>query len=503
MFYKDEFKKVRKKRKITQKDLAISIGKSLKTLQRWELGLSIPSEYNIRLLADKLKTVVSAISDLENQDELLPHYYSKLGSLDKSIFDFSTKTESQKQQLLVNYQKKIEIASWENNELKNSNELLKSIINSVNTLIYCKNRKMKFTYANHRFLSYFGFSDIESVLGRRSSDIWTGQYKWFELEKLEKRVFENKNAIDNKVVQIPRSFGQIGTGIVSIKPVIDSSGEVGNITSSIIDTTGEQVAKEKSYYTESVLDKLEHVIWIIKKKPYKHYIYVNNAAENLYKINKSEFYINVNKWLDFIHENDKKRIKKEIANNSKELIYRIDIDGIINWVQHYLYSSVIGKEEFEYSIIKDITESKKAQEKMELLEINVSVMVDGLAIVENKTQKYLYLNSAISKITGYSLDLLYKEGHNFWKDNIIETSYKKKLTLKKLTDLRKEIVEYKIIRFDGAVRWIQNIVKVNKVNGLECRIVIVRDITQQKEIEEKISKKIKAAYDKGLKDGKK
>ncbi|HJO92804.1 MAG TPA: helix-turn-helix transcriptional regulator [Victivallales bacterium] len=37
MFYKEKFKELRKKRKITQKELAASIGKSFKTLQRWEL----------------------------------------------------------------------------------------------------------------------------------------------------------------------------------------------------------------------------------------------------------------------------------------------------------------------------------------------------------------------------------------------------------------------------------------------------------------------------------
>jgi PAS domain S-box-containing protein len=502
MFYTVKFKEIRKRRKITQKDIAVSIGKSFKTLQRWELGISVPSEYNIRLLADKLKVDVCEISDLENKNELLPHYYSNLTSLDKSIFDFSTKTESQKQQLLVNYQKKVEIMSWENVELKNSNSSFKNILNSLNALIYRKSRDLRFTYINHSFMSYFGFLSSESILGRRNSDIWTGQYKWIELEKLEKRVFENKLAVDNEVISIPKSFGQVGTGIISIKPIFNSSGEVESIICSLTDTTGEEIAKEKSYYTESVLDKLEHVIWIIKKKPYNHYIYINKAAEYLYKISKSEFYINVNKWLDFIHKDDKKRIIKEISSCSKELIYRIDICGIIKWVQHYFYSAVIGGEEFEYSIIKDVTETKKVHEKMELLEINVDVMSDGLAIVENKTQKYLYLNDAISKITGYPLELLYEKGHHFWINNIIEPSYKKIFKSRKNVDLREKIIEYKIIKPDGSARWIQNSAKVNKINDLDCRIVIVRDITEQKKQKKDILKKIETAYKKGLENRK-
>jgi len=454
-----------------------------------------------------LKIAVTAISDLDSEDELLPHYYSNLNPFDKSIFDFSTKTESQKQQLLVNFQKKIEIMSWENIELKKDSSFLNNIINSIGTLVYCKNRRMKFSFVNHRFLLYFGFSDIESVLGRRSSDIWTGQYKWIELEELEKRVFENKIAIDDEVISIPRSFGQIGTGTISIKPVFDSSGEVENIICSLLDTTGEQVAKKQAYYTETVLDKLEHVIWIIKKEPYKHYIYVNNAVGNLYKINKSEFYINVNKWLDFIHKDDKKRIKQEIMHNSEELIYRIQSDDkSVKWVKHFLYTTAIGEEEFEYSIVEDITETKKAQEKMELLEINVEIMKDGLAIVENKTQKYLYLNKTVSRITGYSLDLLYEKGHDFWKNNIIAPVDRSKLLNKnnsnRINKLREQIIEYRIIKPDGTIVWVQNVVKNNKINGLACRVVTLRDISSIKEADLEVQQKITDAYNKGLADGK-
>ncbi len=63
--------------------------------------------------------------------------------------------------------------------------------------------------------------------------------------------------------------------------------------------------------------------------------------------------------------------------------------------------------------ILDITEQKEANELRELLELNVRHMTTGIAIIDLKTHKVLYVNSAYEKIYGASAEKIYKGGFKF------------------------------------------------------------------------------------------
>jgi transcriptional regulator with XRE-family HTH domain len=165
MFREKQYSKIRKKNKLTQKAIACHVGKSLRTVARWESGDSVPNEYCLRRLAGILNVSVSEISDMEPSFKQDPVFYNKLGYLGRSIFELSTKTEAEKQELFIEIIKKNEQQARELFQLKKNNNNLMDILNSVGAVVYKKNRELKFNYVNNNFESYFCCPDNLSVIG--------------------------------------------------------------------------------------------------------------------------------------------------------------------------------------------------------------------------------------------------------------------------------------------------------------------------------------------------
>jgi transcriptional regulator with XRE-family HTH domain len=65
MLYLEHLKKIRKSKKITQRQLAGMLGKSKIVVHCWETGKRNPCESDIRMIAQILEIRVSEISDLK------------------------------------------------------------------------------------------------------------------------------------------------------------------------------------------------------------------------------------------------------------------------------------------------------------------------------------------------------------------------------------------------------------------------------------------------------
>ncbi|MCP4181498.1 MAG: PAS domain-containing protein [bacterium] len=485
MFNKEEFKLQRKKKKITQESLGKLIGKSSRTIVRWETGLSVPSEYFIRLIADVLNISVTRISSLQEITDLHPYYYGSLGKLDKITLDLSTKTETEKQKMLINLQNQSEMLLWEKKENKRDIDLFSSLLNSINFIVYRKDKNLKYTYVNQFFLSYFNILDRSIILGRKNSDIWNPKNSMRHLDELEKQVIKQKIGIRRENISITSFIGPPKSGLVSLEPVLSEIGKVAGITGTIIDISGEDTAKEKYFYMESILDKIEHVIWIIKTKPYRHYIYVNNAIQDIFQIRKNEFYCNADRWMDFIYKDDKKRILSELNKKSNFLEYRIQLnDGSIRYIQHFIYKATVKDEELEFGVIRDCTELKEATKKLEILDINIKAMSDGLAIRDIETDEYIYFNDAFEKILGVSNHIIKEKNFSaVLKEILIMPEYEVyKTQIHSNPFMNHESL--KILRPDGEVKWIQ--VTREKVNFLNrtSALLVVKDITEKQKKDE-------------------
>ncbi len=488
MFYYQKLKEIRKSKKLSQKQLGELIGKTSKTVYRWEIGVNEPSEYCIRLIADVLNISVSVISDLKDEQKMLPYFYEKLDALDKSTYDISAKTDSEKLDLFFNLQNKLELLLWENNYFKTLANHNLEILQSLKLIVYEKDIFHRYSFVNKYFLSYFNIPDEKLVLGLRNSDIWKNSKAWNELTDLETIVFKSGEQVLQHKIEIPKPLGANGKGFVSISPIKDAEGKISKIACYIIDVTGDEVLREKFFYMESVLDKLEHVVWIIKPKPFRHYLYISKAVHSIYGIWASDFYKNVEKWQDFILDKDRKKVLSELNAGASELTYRVQTyDYKVKWIQHFIYSAEINTKGFEFGVIKDITELKKAKEIQEMLQINIEAMTDGLFVAEADSGDYIFINGAISKTYGYPVEAFYEGGREFWRKKCLHPDFLNEHARKVPSSDNVQKYQFKIVRSNGEVRWIDSTVNTRNVYGKNCFISIEKDITEQKSKEASLS----------------
>jgi PAS domain S-box-containing protein len=484
MFYKEKFKLMRKKQ-ITQEAMAELIGKSSRTIARWETGFSMPSEYFIRLMADILNISVTKISSLQEATKVHPYYSSSVDKLDKIVMDLSTKNETEKQKMFIKLQNQIEILLWEKKENTNDIDLFLSLLDSINFIVYRKDNNLKYTYVNRFFLSYFNILDKNIILGHRNSDIWNSINSIKQLDELENQAIRQRVTVKRENVSLASCTGTPKTVSISLEPVLSERGTINGITGTIIDISGEDTASKKYFYMESILDKIEHAIWIIKKKPYRHYIYVNNAIQNIFQTKKNVFYCNPDGWIKFIQKKDRKRILSEVKKKSNFLEYRIQLhDGSVRDIQHFIYEATIKNEELEFGVIRDCTQLKEATRKLETLDINIKTMSDGLAIRDIETDEYIYLNDAFKKILDVSNNII--RGGEFsavLKNILIRPEYK---IYKKqiLTDPFMNHESLKILRSDGEIKWIQVTREKVHYQNRTSALIVVKDITEKQKKDE-------------------
>ncbi|MCP4176180.1 MAG: PAS domain S-box protein [bacterium] len=133
----------------------------------------------------------------------------------------------------------------------------------------------------------------------------------------------------------------------------------------------------------------------------------------------------------------------------------------------------------------DITEKKKADSLRELLEVNVNAMNAALFIFDIETNRYVYINSAVEKIFGYSLETMYEGNREFWLNTCVHPDDRDDQA-KFMNKYRYvEQSQYRIIMPDGKIKWIESQPSKEVIfKNRKCIMAICSDITKQKTLVE-------------------
>jgi PAS domain S-box-containing protein len=486
IFYKDSFRQIRKAKKLSYRKIADYIGKSLNTVYNWESGIHSPSLSDIHRLSELFKIPVSDLCD-SNEQAHLPVYYNNLDNLDKSIYELSRKSESERQKLIIGLLNKEKTLRDEILNYKKKINDHSALLNSVNNIIYRKDASLKYSYVNQFFLNFFGLYDNFNVIGRRNKDVWFKFDGWTELTKIEELVLKTKQEIESEIIPIPKSFASASYGKVNVKPIVDKDSNVTGIIGTIYDITGEKVIIDKFAYIEAVLENIEHVIWISKSVPYRHFIFINDAVNNIYESKKHNFYNNPDYWFEFLHKDDVKRIKKDINNKANNLKYKITLnDGSIKWINHFISTTVINNEEIEFSIVRDVTKETESKKMIEIMSSGINHMNEGFCLFSSGNNDHIFVNKARENIYGYPMVNYQKQGAKFWFENCLHPD---DLEIEQKYHNNKswpEIREFKIIKPDGSIRLIEARVTKFEYFGEFYYSFIDQDITERRNLLEEL-----------------
>ena len=463
-FNKENFRLVRKKKKVSLKKITSQIGKSYRTLLAWEKGERNPGESDIRVLAQLLDISVSEISDLEDfAVSNTPYYHNSLGALEQIQREFSGELSIKKQTYLLNLKNELEHLTSEVKMLRRINGRQKLVIDSLHTFIYTKDTKFKYTDANAAFLSYLNIP-LEEIIGKNNRDLFIPKDAE-ELTNIEKEVLTKGVRVSNREITIPGSNGK-KHGVLSVYPVYNDDGKkVTRIICSLKDISALSAEKKRRKMMEITINQLDDAIWIVLDKPVPHFLFLSNAMAKIYGRPLDDFYNDHKLWIELVHPDDRKRVLntlKQTKDFPRKTQYRIiHPDNSIHWIESRAYKKT--DEQYDnlvFGTLRDITKEKEAEAEKTLLHSVIDKFEEVIWIgSKNKHNKgdfeLHYINSrACEEMIGYSdTDLL--ADPDIWINRIHPDDRERMLAEINSGNLPRESI-YRIIHRDNTVKYIED-----------------------------------------------
>ncbi|MCP4176571.1 MAG: PAS domain-containing protein [bacterium] len=134
-------------------------------------------------------------------------------------------------------------------------------------------------------------------------------------------------------------------------------------------------------------------------------------------------------------------------------------------------------------IFHDITEIKKSQQMLEILEHNINAMKDCIAVFSE--QKLLYLNSAAESVFEYP-NSYFKKGNDFdlWLNSCVHPDDRERELSYSINKNWPEIDRYRIITPSGKVKWLEHVRSKTEYAGKKCNIIACREVTKSVQSED-------------------
>ncbi len=256
-------------------------------------------------------------------------------------------------------------------------------------------------------------------------------------------------------------------------------------------------SEEKLKAITSVVDAYLWSADVDESGTVKHTLY----TENVYKItgfSAEEFLkTGTNLWMERIYPEDRQIVENAVQRlfSGKPAAYAYRIvrkDGKIRWV----YDSAISKRDETGRVVQlsgvcvDITDLKQAEAALSESEEKFRTLAESTpSAIFIYRDKYLYVNPAMEKITGYSAEELLSK--KFWE--IVHPDFQEEMKRQGIARLSEKNAqtrfEAKILTKSGEERWVDFSGKPIIFNGKNSGIGSAIDITDRKKAEETLQER--------------
>jgi len=255
----------------------------------------------------------------------------------------------------------------------------------------------------------------------------------------------------------------------------------------------EETRQEAELRFRQIAENIQHVFWMTDPDK-NEMLYVSPAYEQIWQRRTEDLYRSPRSWMDAIDPADRDSavhaaLTKQ-RDGSYDQKYRIHRpDGSVRWIRDRAFP--VKNEQGEVyrvtGIAADITDFVTAEKALKESEARFRTLAQtASAAIFIYQEKFKYVNPAAEALTGYSSDELLRM--NFW--DVVHQEHRELVRERGLSRLRGEPVgdryEFKILRKDGKVRWIDFSAGIFKPNGSTSAIGTAFDITERKQFEEQI-----------------
>jgi PAS domain S-box-containing protein len=463
IFYPAKFRVIRKRQKLSMKDVAEKMGLGWQTIWAWENKKRVPSETKLRNLCFVVNCEVSDVSDIESEIQKSTDSFTEVTNSWFSFIDSKTEEKKRQTEYFIN---KIRQQEDESNK---ASIMIKAIISSINAILYIKDKTLKYIMVNEKFLENISLPKSFDSKNKRDTDFFTVKDAKTNEDEDRYVLTSGKNLI-NKESIIPGSRKK-KWGLISKIPIYDASNKIAGLIGVIIDITERRKAENLRVILEACIYNSIDGISIYSYQQ-KKYIYYNDAMSNIIGYDKEyrlkqppSFWFNTCVHPDDRDKESKRFLKKEISSQTENRI--IHPKKGIRWIRKSITTITLGSTDYGIAILRDITEEKEKLNTLKLLSKVLSSAEEVIWIYDISTAKIIFLSESVKNLYGYNAERFYKpDGNDFWINKCIHPNYYDLVNSPIKNYKNNEIVNYKIIDSSGNIKNVESrIVKYNSLTN--------------------------------------
>ncbi|MFX1306619.1 MAG: PAS domain S-box protein [Promethearchaeota archaeon] len=369
-------------------------------------------------------------------------------------------------------------------EIENNNKLWQITLDAMKESVFLIDLDYKVLQCNKATLDMFGKSSYDEIIGHFCWELvhgTSGPGDWCPV----KSILESGNR-ESSIRQINGSWVEI-----SSEPIFNDEREITGAVHIITDINTRKETEEKY---KNIINNLMDIIIILDLKGNFQYIspqvYDISGFRSEELIGKNGFKImhpdDINKAVEVLKDaiNKKRRVYIEYRTIHKDGYY-IDVSASGRIV------SIDGEDKI-FAIVRDITDQKRAEQKLKESEENFRAITEqsfmSILVIQDGLIKYF--NDRIPQLSGYSREEIenwtpfefLKVIHPEDKDFVLNQVKKKQSGAKDVIPQYR----YRLIRKDKEIRWIENFSKTINYGGRPADLITSVDITDKINAEQKL-----------------
>jgi PAS domain S-box-containing protein len=355
-------------------------------------------------------------------------------------------------------------------EHRDSRALLRAVIDAVPAAIRVKDRDLRYVLVNDSFAGRYGLP-AEAFPGRIAADFHTPAIAK-ALQAEQAKVFATGEAEAPRDVDEAGADGRMQTWLTTAAPLRDGSGAVKYVLGVSLDITERKqaeraLAASERKYRELVETQTELVT---RFRPDTTLTFVNPAFCRYHGASPEDLL--GRRWLPHVHQDDRAAVQQLLGsltpdNASGTIEHRIVMaGGEIRWMQ-WSDTAAFDAEgrAIEYqSVGRDITEKKLAEQKLRESERQMRHLVESAGVVpytwDVAARNYSYIGPQIEQLLGHSSAQWTDKG--VWMDTVHPDDRGRVEAWTRDFDARPRdsSLEYRLLRPDGGVVWVRDIIKI-------------------------------------------
>jgi len=295
--------------------------------------------------------------------------------------------------------------------LRESEGRLQNILQKIPVALCQEMHDGKIAFRNERFIHTFGYTEADvpgaaAWLQRAYPDPQYRREVEAQWTAAVRQAAETGGDIQPHEYQVTCKSGEVRTIEIS------GTGFAGGLLVTFLDLTARKMAEAALRESEYFFKESQRAARIGSYKAdfVCGFWESSEVLDQIFGIGRS-YRRTIQGWLDLVHPDDVKAVgdylRREVIAGHKafEREYRIirPVDGEIRWVSGLgeIRFNAAGKVTSMIGTIRDITESKRAAEKLGRLAIAVEQAAEAIAITDIRG-KMVYVNPAFEKVTGYT-----------------------------------------------------------------------------------------------------